>query len=383
MDDYESEYEFDDPIFTVPEFRYVEFRAIEGRTIHGNIVVYGDITETRMGKETFAPGAFGDVANLDSILHFQHERARPLARTGGGGLILTDSPERLAIAAEMPNTRDGDDALTLVDKGILRGFSSEFHAKGERYDGTTRIITAATLPGVGLVDKPAYSQSLITEVRATEDGISGMFPYGKDTVISGSGKVRKQRIQPGAFTFAINQPDREISLIIGDGSRPLASKQAGSLKLTDTPQGLKFEVKQLPKTSYARDFLALLRAGSISPGIIPIFSRIPKDVDANADYDEPEKGNPGVFRRVVNNGLLTALSILFRPPRGNPGIIQSIFGRRPKKPIPSRFARPRRMIGGVSDGQALVKPVAGDIVRGGRVIRKGADVGPALRELWI
>ena len=380
MDDYD---EYEDPIYTIPEYRFTEIREVSGRVILGNIVVYGDVAQTRKGRETFEPGAFGDVSQMDCILHVQHERARPLARTGGGGLVLTDSPQRLEIAAEMPNTRDGDDALELVDKRILRGFSSEFHAKRERFDGGTRIIEAANLPGVGLVDTPQYRQSLITEVRATEDGISGMFPYGKDTVISGSGKVRKQRVQPGAFKFAIDAPDREISLVIGDGSRPLASKQAGSLRLTDTAEGLKFEVKQLPKTSYAKDFLSLLRAGSIAPGIIPIFSRIPKDVDANADYDEPEKGNPGVFRRVVNNGLLTALSILFRPPRGNPGIIQSIFGRRPKKPIPSRFARPRRMIGGVSDGQALVKPIAGDIVRGGRVIRKGADVGPALRELWI
>ena len=380
MDDYD---EYDDNLFTVPEFRFVEFRAIEGRTVYGNVVVYGDITQTRMGRETFEPGAFGDVSQLDTILHMQHERARPIARTNGGGLVLTDSPERLEIAAEMPNTRDGNDALELADRRILRGFSSEFHAKGERYEGGTRIITAATLPGVGLVDTPQYPQSQILEVRATEDGISGMFEYGKDTVISGSGKVRKQRIQPGAFKFAIDQPDREISLVIGDGSRPLASKQAGSLKLTDTPEGLRFEVKQLPKTSYAKDFLSLLRAGSIAPGIIPIFSRIPKDVDANADYDEPERSNPGVFRRVVNNGLLTALSILFRAPRGNPGSLFSIFGRRPQKPIPSRFARPRRMVGGVSDGQALVKPVAGDIVRGGRVIRGGEDLGPALRELWI
>ena len=186
MDDYESEY--DDPIFTIPEFRYTEFRAVEGRTIHGTVVAYGDVAQTRMGRETFAPGAFGDAASLDTILHMQHERARPIARTGGGGLVLTDSPERLEIAAEMPNTRDGDDALELVNRGVLRGFSSEFHAKGERYDGTTRIITAATLPGVGLVDSPQYRQSLITEVRATDGGISGMFEYGKDTVISGSGQ---------------------------------------------------------------------------------------------------------------------------------------------------------------------------------------------------
>ena len=96
------------------------------------------------------------------------------------------------------------------------------------------------------------------------------------------------------------------------------------LKLTDTPEGLKFEVKKLPKTSYAKDFLALLRAGSIAPGIIPIFSRIPKDVDANADYDEPEKGNPGVFPAGGEQWTANRVkSILFRPPQRQSG--QSVF----------------------------------------------------------
>ena len=99
----------------------------------------------------------------------------------------------------------------------------------------------------------------------------------------------------------------------------LQSKQAGSLKLTDTPQALKFEVKRLPKTSYAKDFLALLRAGSVAPAVIPIFSRVPRSVSKDADFEEEEKGNPGVFRRVFNSALLTGLSILLRGPRGRPG----------------------------------------------------------------
>ena len=100
----------------------------------------------------------------------------------------------------------------------------------------------------------------------------------------------------------------------------------------------------------------------------------------DADFDEEEKGNPGVFRRVFNSALLTGLSILLRGPRGRPGIIQSIFGRRPKRPVRvSPFARPR-----VRDGETLVRPQQGDIIRGGRVIRKGEDVGPALRQqIWL
>ena len=327
----------------------------------------------------FMPGAFGDVAALDTILHFQHERARPLARTGGGGLVLTDSPEMLEIAAELPPTRDADDALELARRGILRGFSTEFHARRERFESDTRIIESAILPGIGLVDTPAYPQSTIMEVRAAGDGLTGAFFYDSDIHISDSGKVRKQRFRPGAFAYALESPDREVTLTLGDGSRQLASKQSGSLVLKDTPKSLTFEVKQLPKTSYAKDFLALLRAGSVAPAVIPIFSRVPRSISKEADYDEEEKGNPGVFRRTFNSALLTGLSILLRGPRGRPGVIQSIFGRRPKRPVRvSPFTRPR-----VRDGETLIRPQAGDIIRGGRVIRGGQDVGPALRELWL
>ena len=372
--------EFTDALFDVPEYRFTEFREVEGRTVYGVVVDYSD-TSLRPGgmQERFEVGAFGDVAALDTILHFQHERARPLARTNGGGLLLRDSPERLEVAATLPETRDGDDALLLAQKGILRGFSTEFNARRERYESNTRIIERAALPGLGMVDSPSYPQSVITEVRASGDGLTGAFFYNSDVHISDSGKVRKQRFKPGAFAYALTEPDREITLTLGDGSRQLASKQAGSLILKDTPQALKFEVKRLPKTSYARDFLELLKAGSAAPAVVPIFSRVPKSMSKDSDFDEEEKGNPGVFRRVFNSALLTGLSILLRGPRGRPGVIQSIFGRRPPKPVRvSPFARPR-----VRDGEQLIRPQAGDIIRGGRVIRKGEDVGPALRSLWI
>ena len=85
------------------------------------------LARIRGGEESFASQPFGDLSQRGNILlNFQHQRARPLARTGGGGLVLTDSAERLEVAATLPMTRDADDALTLVDEGILQGFSIEF-----------------------------------------------------------------------------------------------------------------------------------------------------------------------------------------------------------------------------------------------------------------
>ena len=151
------------------ERRYFELRAdTDRRLLEGTALVYGDVAKTRNGEESFEPGAFGDVTDLNHIiLHFQHERSRPLARTDGGGLVLTDSAERLEISATLPKTRDADDALELVVTRVLRGLSIEFLATREGRQGTRRIIRSALLGGLGLVDIPAYKGSTV-EARAEE-----------------------------------------------------------------------------------------------------------------------------------------------------------------------------------------------------------------------
>ena len=305
------------------EYRYSEISETDGRTLVGTVIRYGDVStkNTYGGPETFESGAFGDVGALDTILNYQHNRQRPLARTNGGGLVLQDDSDALRIAATLPETRDADDALELVEKGVLRGFSTEFVSRQEMDKNGVRTIRQAALPGIGLVDRPSYLDSVIAEIRAEGEGISGEFAYDTDAVIAATGRVRKERIKPGAFSYAIRSPDREINLVLGDNSRPLASKQAGSLEIEDTPTALKFRVKQLPRTSYVADFLGMLRGKSVVPGVLPMFTPTPANVarrlfdNGKAVDEEPEEGNPGVFRRVVKSGLLTALSILFRPPQ--------------------------------------------------------------------
>ena len=374
-----------DDEFYIPDdelsaFRYaaIDADATEGRTLVGTLISYGDTSTKNMtgGAERFAPGAFGNVSELDTLLNIQHDRRRLVGRTGGGGLVLTDSPESLQIAATLPETRDGDDALTMVEAGILRGFSMEFLPRRERFDRATRVIEKAILPSVALVDRPAYDDSIIAEIRQAGEGISGQFNYDQDTVISATGRTRKERISPGAFAYAVKAPDREINLILGDNSRPLASKISGSLILEDTPGALKFRVKQLPRTSYVADFLSMLRAKTVTPGVVPFFSPTPRRVAQRlfggpAVKEEEEAPGTGIFRRVVRSGLLTALSILFRPPRGNPGAVTR---------LPYRLRRP---MAGTPNTADAVRPRSGDIIRGNRVIRRGVDVGPVLRQRWI
>ena len=142
------------------ERRFVEFRQ-EGRSLSGVAVTYNTPTVIYDFREQFQAGAFGSVAALDVILNRQHDRRMPLARTGGGGLTLTDSTERLEVVADLPSTRDADDTLALIVAGVLRGLSLEFAASKERWEGNLRTIEAAKLSAVAVVDRAAYSDSTV------------------------------------------------------------------------------------------------------------------------------------------------------------------------------------------------------------------------------
>ena len=274
---------------------------VEGRNLRGVAIRYGDIAHRPFGRETFEPGAFGDVSGLDVRLNVQHVRDRLIARTPQT-LTLTDGPDALRVLATLPETREANDALALVRAGVLRGLSLEFRAGHAPFIDGVRTVKSAGIHGLGLVDTPAYPGSHVEarafELRQDGDGLTGRFMYDVDTVVSdravshngavphGGGPVahvetrqragvRKSRVRPGAFRLALEDADREIQLLMGaDYDRPLASKLAGTLDLQDGPEALAFSAARLPDTSYVRDFRASLAEGAAVYGVRPLY-RIP------------------------------------------------------------------------------------------------------------
>jgi HK97 family phage prohead protease len=98
-----------------------------------------------------------------------------------------------------------------------------------------------------------------TRLRAT-------FPYGAETELAPG---RLEVIAPRAFADRINGGG-EIHLLAGHSyDKPLASRSAGTLHLTDTDEALQIEATLDNGTSWARDFLAAHGSGLIrglSPG---------------------------------------------------------------------------------------------------------------------
>ena len=143
-------------------YRFAEVRLAEidgSPAIQGTVVRYGDTARLMGFRERMLPGSlrFADV-----IVNLMHRRERPIARTGAG-LTLRDTGTALEATITPANVRDGQEAIELVKAGVLKGLSAEFRVdpNGERQspDGI-REITSAELTGLGIVDKPAYPQSL-------------------------------------------------------------------------------------------------------------------------------------------------------------------------------------------------------------------------------
>ena len=144
------------------ELRFAELRTEPGtRNLSGIAVQYGDIARMPWDSERIEAGAFQSIGDI--LLNRQHDRGRPLARTGGGGLTLTDGSDVLRMSATLPETRDAKYVLALVRSGVMRGLSTEFVAEDESFKGSLRIIKRAKLVGLAVVDQGAYPASLVSQ----------------------------------------------------------------------------------------------------------------------------------------------------------------------------------------------------------------------------
>jgi hypothetical protein len=149
--------------------------------------------------------------------------------------------------------------------------------------------------------------------------LSGRFPYNVRATISAGGngrRPRKEMFAPRAFSYALEQ-DREVHFLAGHSfDRPLASRKAGTLDLTDTDEALLMEATLTPEvqeTSWTRDFLAALRAGLVV-GLSPGFRVAPPEAvpDAQETVEEdPAEGNALI--RIIRAAVLFEISAVTRP----------------------------------------------------------------------
>lgn len=166
------------------------------------------------------------------------------------------------------------------------------------------------------MDRPVFEAGLELRRAGRRATIAGRFPYKALAVIADRGTVRKERILPGAFDFALSDETREINLLFGHSfDRPLASKRQGTLVFEDTADALTFEASidpALEEVSHVRDALVMLGSGLVT-GISPGFRVPPKTTVPEAERLDPEPGNEAVMIRSILAAILYEISLVTRP----------------------------------------------------------------------
>ena len=139
------------------EYRQDESRQSPGLLI-GTLLTY----ETRAGDrpEMFESGALR-WPESGIVINEGHDRSQMILRT-----VPFLEGREVRISGRLPDTSKGRDVATNMraDPPLYGGLSIEFDAERETRRSGLRVIQRALLTGAGLVDRPAYRDS-VAEVR--------------------------------------------------------------------------------------------------------------------------------------------------------------------------------------------------------------------------
>jgi len=136
-------------------------------TVAGYAAVFGDTADIGgYFREVIARGAFTNTLRTGDVrAYFDHDRGRVLGRTSSGTLRLREDERGLAVEIDLPDTSDGRDVKTLIERGDISGMSFGFSVLKQEWDETvdppTRTIMEVELREVSIVSEPAYDGTSI------------------------------------------------------------------------------------------------------------------------------------------------------------------------------------------------------------------------------
>jgi HK97 family phage prohead protease len=168
-------------------------------------------------------------------------------------------------------------------------------AKDKFYDNSTRLYWELRFRK----EQPEAFSYWQTELRTSGGTIYGKVPY--DSLSNDIGGFY-EKLKYGCFSDSLNSDKDIFFLLSHDTAKPIASTKSGSLKLTDTPSGLEFELKP-GSTQAGRDTLQSVKEG-VTRGVS--FGFVPKDEEwLNNQIDLPI--------RIIKNAKLMELSACIFP----------------------------------------------------------------------
>lgn len=136
-------------------------------TVAGYAATFGEAADIGgYFREVLARGAFTKtLQTADVRAYFDHDRGRVLGRSTAGTLRLHEDSKGLAVEIDLPDTTDGRDIRTLIERGDVSGMSFGFVVLRQEWDESgeipVRTILEVELREVSIVSEPAYDGTSI------------------------------------------------------------------------------------------------------------------------------------------------------------------------------------------------------------------------------
>jgi len=160
--------------FEAAEFRFDEENS---NILEGYASVFNSKTNLGRFDEIIEPGAFTRALSEEQDVRalIYHDSGRIIGRTKNGTLELREDSKGLHSRITLPDTQDGRDLATLIERGDLDAMSFGFTVKGDRWEKNggrnTRHISDVDLYDVSVCCYPAYPDtSVALRSMPQEDG---------------------------------------------------------------------------------------------------------------------------------------------------------------------------------------------------------------------
>lgn len=137
----------------------------ERRIVSGQIVPFGSVGNTSIGRVIFEAGSIQIPAPSKIKLLAQHNTNDPIGRAQS----FRETASGIDGVFKLSAASKAQDYLVMASEGLIDGLSVgvEVLASRERKDGTV-IVSAALLKEVSLVESPAFTEARVLEVVAAE-----------------------------------------------------------------------------------------------------------------------------------------------------------------------------------------------------------------------
>jgi HK97 family phage prohead protease len=137
----------------------------ERRIVSGQIVPFGSVGNTSIGRVMFEAGSIQIPSPSKIKLLAQHNSNDPIGRAQS----FRETASGIDGVFKLSAASKAQDYLVMASEGLIDGLSVgvEVLASRERKDGTI-IVSAAMLKEVSLVESPAFDQARVLEVVAQE-----------------------------------------------------------------------------------------------------------------------------------------------------------------------------------------------------------------------